>query len=93
VSEVLSKLEAHWANLRWHVTDAQHPHEASLLYLDSAKARTALHWRPTWNFDTALEKTSTWYRKWMYEGKVISHEQLVEYITAAGQANAGWINQ
>lgn len=90
VSEVLGKLNAHWANMRWHVTDKPQPHEATLLYLDSAKARSKLHWQPAWNFDAALEKTSAWYRSWLEQGKITSREQLVEYITAATQANVVW---
>lgn len=90
VSEVLGKLNAHWSSLRWHVTDKPQPHEATLLYLDSAKARSKLHWQPVWNFDAALLKTATWYYDLLEGGKVTSREQLVEYITAATQANVVW---
>jgi CDP-glucose 4,6-dehydratase len=93
VSEVLDKLNSHWSSLRWHVTNKPQPHEATLLYLDSAKARSKLHWQPAWNFDAALEKTATWYRDWLERGKVRSREQLVEYITAATQANLEWAAQ
>jgi CDP-glucose 4,6-dehydratase len=90
VSEVLSKMNAHWSSLRWHVTNQPQPHEARVLYLDSAKARSKLHWQPAWNFDVALEKTANWYRDWLAGDKVTSREQLVEYITAARQANVEW---
>lgn len=90
VSEVLGKLNTHWSSLRWHVTEKPQPHEATLLYLDSAKARSKLHWQPVWNFDTALEKTAGWYRAWLESGKVTSREQLVDYITAAAQTDVEW---
>ncbi len=90
VSEVLGKLTAHWSSLRWHVTDQPQPHEAKLLYLDSAKARSKLRWQAVWSFDAALEKTATWYRDWLEGGKVTSRDQLFEYITAARQANVEW---
>ncbi len=90
VSEVLGKLNAHWSRLSWHVTDKAQPHEANLLYLDSAKAHSKLHWQPAWNFDAALERTAAWYRAWLEEGKITSREQLCEYITAATQANVEW---
>lgn len=90
VSEVLDKLNSHWSSLRWHVTEKPQPHEATLLYLDSAKARSKLHWQPVWNFDTALEKTAGWYRAWLESGKVTSREQLVDYITAAAQTGVEW---
>lgn len=93
VSEVLGKLNVHWANMRWHVTEKPQLHEATLLYLDSAKARSKLHWRPVWNFDAALVKTADWYRAWLEEGKVTSRQQLADYITAAAQAMIGWARQ
>lgn len=90
VSEVLGKLNSHWSSLRWHVTEKPQPHEATLLYLDSAKARSKLHWQPVWNFDAALEKTAGWYRAWLESGRVTSLEQLVGYITAAVQTDVEW---
>ncbi len=90
VSDVLDKLNAQWANMRWHVTEKPQLHEATLLYLDSAKARSKLHWQPVWSFDSALKKTADWYRAWLETGKVISREQLVDYTAAAAQANIEW---
>jgi CDP-glucose 4,6-dehydratase len=91
VSEVLGKLSAHWPNLRWHVSTESQPHEAVLLYLDSAKARSKLHWQPVWGLSAALGKTAEWYRAWLEGGKVITHEQLTEYVAAAAQANVKWV--
>ena len=90
VSEVLGKLNSNWSSLRWHVTDKPQPHEAMLLYLDSAKARSKLNWQSIWNFDAALKKTAGWYRAWIESGSVISREQLFDYITAAAQADVEW---
>ena len=90
VSEVLSKLNANWSSLRWHLTDLPQPHEATLLYLDSAKARSKLPWQPVWNFETSLKKTADWYRVWLEDGKVTTREQLIEYLAAAKQTNVEW---
>lgn len=90
VAEVLEKLKQHWPALRWHVTDQPQPHEATLLYLDSGKARNLLSWKPVWSIDATLEKTADWYRAWLENGKVISRAQLAEYVAAAAQANLGW---
>jgi len=90
VSDVLGKLNAHWPSLRWHVTDKPHPHEATLLYLDSAKARGKLHWQPVWTFDAALIKSADWYRAWLEAGNVVSRQQLADYIMAAAQAHIEW---
>lgn len=90
VSEVLGILNGHWSSLRWHVTEKPQPHEAKLLYLDSSKAQSKLHWQPVWDFETGLTKTADWYRDWLDRGEVTTREQLVEYITAATQANVEW---
>jgi CDP-glucose 4,6-dehydratase len=46
----------------------QGPHEAGLLTLDCAKARTLLGWRPRLDLDEALVWCAGWYRAWA-EGK------------------------
>ncbi len=38
------------------------PHEAGLLALEIAKARSVLGFRPRWDLATAVEKTMNWYR-------------------------------
>ena len=90
VTEVLSKLSRHWTDVRWHLTDSPQPHEANLLYLDSAKARNQLRWRPVWNIDATLEKTADWYRAWLEYSEVISRQQLADYVAAAVKSNIEW---
>jgi CDP-glucose 4,6-dehydratase len=90
VAEVLGKLSQHWPTVRWHVTETPQPHEATLLYLDSAKARSQLHWQPVWSIDTTLAKTADWYRAWLEAGQVISRQQLADYVATAAQANLEW---
>ena len=41
--------------------DADAPHEAQLLRLDCARARTVLGWQPRWRFDDAIRTTADWY--------------------------------
>lgn len=36
------------------------PHEANFLKLDCSKSKTILTWKPTWNVETAVEKTVEW---------------------------------
>lgn len=43
-------------------TNANHPHEAHYLYLDTDKAQELLGYRPRWNLDAALEGIVAWYR-------------------------------
>lgn len=90
VAEVLGNLARYWKALRWHVTDLPQPHEAKLLYLDSARARSLLHWHPVWNIDATLARTAEWYRAWQEGGAISSRRQLAEYVAAANQVNLAW---
>jgi CDP-glucose 4,6-dehydratase len=90
VADVLNKLQTHWPEMQWHQTMAPKPHEANLLYLDSAKAHDQLGWRPVWSLDTTLEKTADWYRNFQNSQKTISTQQLAQYIKLAQNAQAGW---
>lgn len=47
----------------WHAPGESHgPHEAALLLLDSAKARSRLGWVPRMGLEEAVEATAHWYR-------------------------------
>lgn len=90
VSDVISKMNLHWRTMRWHVGEKPQPHEATLLYLDSAKARNALRWQPIWSIDTAIAQTANWYRTWLQSGEVISSQQIRDYIASATYAKVEW---
>ncbi|MEO5327904.1 MAG: CDP-glucose 4,6-dehydratase [Magnetococcus sp. THC-1_WYH] len=90
VSEVLKKINHQWENMRWHVTEEPQPHEANLLYLDSAKAHSKLGWQPVWKIDVTLKKTADWYRAWLQTRQIISRQQLADYIACAAQAKLEW---
>ena len=90
VSDVLNGLQTHWPELQWHQTVAPQPHEANLLYLDSAKAHNQLGWQPVWNLDATLEKTADWYRNFLDRQTTISTQQLAQYVEAARGAQVGW---
>lgn len=49
-------------NATWNRDGDQHPHEATYLYLDTAKARNELGYRPRWPLATALERVVEWYK-------------------------------
>lgn len=42
--------------------EADAPHEATVLHLDSGRARRELGWRPVWAFDEAVANTAAWHR-------------------------------
>jgi CDP-glucose 4,6-dehydratase len=92
VGEVLHKLNNHLGTMQWHTTQSSEPHEANLLYLDSAKACRQLGWLPVWDLDTTLKKTADWYNVYLNSGEVISQTQLVDFIHNAKDAKAKWVS-
>lgn len=60
---VVERLLTHWEiENGWSLDDARHPHEATLLRLDSSRARARLGWRPVLELDTALAWIVAWER-------------------------------
>lgn len=64
VEWIVERLTGLWgAGASWQLDDAaQLLHEAHLLRLDCAKARSRLKWGPRWDLDEALQRVVTWYR-------------------------------
>ena len=90
VEGVLSSMKKVWPALDWEIEQSAQPHEASLLYLDSSKAREAIGWRPVWSIDKSIEVTASWYRAFVEQNKVISCAQLEEYIKEAQSLDVEW---
>jgi CDP-glucose 4,6-dehydratase len=90
VQEVLHAMRAHWPQFSWHRSTGAHPHEAGLLQLDTAKARSRLNWHPVWTLEEALEKTATWYQAQFSGDKAPSREQLLAYVSAARERKGKW---
>lgn len=63
VSWIVERVASLWGDgAAWELDQAQHPHEAAYLKLDSSKARTLLGWRPTLDLGTALQWVVDWYK-------------------------------
>jgi CDP-glucose 4,6-dehydratase len=90
VQNVLKRLQAHWPALRWQLSAQPGPREANLLYLDSSKAKSKLHWYPTWGVDDALRATAEWYQAYLERQTIISLDQLRQYIASARQQKIEW---
>jgi CDP-glucose 4,6-dehydratase len=60
VQDILKQLCESNLNVNWGYEKSD-VHEATLLKLDSSKARANLGWRPRWSIDTALNKAIEWY--------------------------------
>lgn len=93
VSEILSTMQSFWPQLRWKISSEPQPHEANLLYLDCAKARSRLRWRPVLSLKEGVAMTASWYRTYHTTGKACTMEQLANYFKAAHTANCNWINE
>lgn len=50
-------------------------HEASLLLLDSDKAKTYLGWSPRWDLKQAIDATISWYKHWQEMGDMLAFSQ------------------
>ena len=57
--------------------------EANNLFLDSAKARKYLKWKPIWNFNKTVRMTASWYNLFINENLISTSHQLQEYIEDA----------
>lgn len=58
------------------------PHEASMLTLDSSKARTRLGWKPRLSASQAIEMTAEWYRAFAAgdrDMRLFSEQQIAAY--------------
>jgi len=90
VGELLKRLAARWGSgARWHADALPQPHEASLLRLDSTKARQRLDWKPVWDVDDAIGRTIDWHRAWAAgaDMKARSLDDIAQFQLAATTAN------
>ncbi|MEM7475916.1 MAG: CDP-glucose 4,6-dehydratase [Planctomycetota bacterium] len=66
VSEVVTEFIGCWDSGSWYVdARGEQPREATILRLNIDKAMWELGWRPTWNVQTAIDKTAAWYKDYL----------------------------
>lgn len=90
VAMVLDAMAQRWPRLAWRRDATPQPHEARLLYLDSAKARAELGWRTVWSLEQTVAATAEWYQAFHANGTLLSATQLARYTTAARRAGLEW---
>jgi len=89
VREVLKRWPGRWVDK----SESNAVHEAESLMLSTAKAKKILHWRPTWDFQTAIANTVEWYRRVNENAAVagdFTRAQITEYENAARAAKTAW---
>jgi CDP-glucose 4,6-dehydratase len=69
---------------------ADQPHEAGLLHLDTSKARERLHWAPVLPVKDAVTMTASWYVEYLKNGDVaaITRSQIDSFTTLTQRARA-----
>ena len=74
VEDVKAKLSNFWDKIDYVIYRSPgNVYEASLLKIDSSKARMKLKWMPKWDACKTLETTAGWYRNY-YENRIINTE-------------------
>lgn len=74
VEWILNKMVAIWPQgASWQLDTGAHPHEAKYLKLDISKARTHLHWSPTWKLENTLNKIVLWHQAWLAHHNMQAH--------------------
>lgn len=58
------------------------PHEDNFLKLDCSKMKTTFGWKPSWDVQTAIEKTVEWTRAWLEQEDVscVMGKQIMKYL-------------
>ena len=64
VGEVVELLASRWPQARGLRIEPSDLHEASLLRLDSSRARQLLGWQPRWSLQQCLTQTLDWHLAW-----------------------------
>jgi CDP-glucose 4,6-dehydratase len=81
VGEVLEIAKNIWDKINYEVdVRNEHFHEASLLSLNIDKAKIKLGWNPKWKNEVSIQKTIEWYKEFNHSSKIITEDQLNQYI-------------
>lgn len=93
VKQILDMACQYWEQINYAVEhNHTHPHEASLLRLDSSKAHSLLQWQSVWNIETTIQKTIDWYKQFYINGNLNTKADLLGYIQSASSQGLVWAN-
>jgi CDP-glucose 4,6-dehydratase len=77
-------IDAYGGGASWARDHGDHPHEANLLRLDTAKAREMLRWSPLLDFGETVDWTTQWYRA-LADGKDVVATTMMQVDRYLGQ--------
>jgi CDP-glucose 4,6-dehydratase len=84
---IVERMAALWGDgATWEIDSRPAPHEATLLKLDSSKARARLGWKPRLDLENAICWTIDWYRAYRDEKEMraVTLQQLERYLALEG---------
>jgi len=94
VEDMVSCVKSEWERVDYEIRSSQdNPHEAGFLKLDCSKAHSKLKWKPVWDIKKTLSMTARWYKGFYENGKILSLNDLAEYIKYAAKKNLVWMRQ
>lgn len=81
VEWIVDQMLAGWGTDGWDHPGGLHPHEATLLALDCAKARRELGWRPALKLNDTLNMIVDWHRSVAkgLDARAVTVKQIFEY--------------
>ncbi|MBN1550827.1 CDP-glucose 4,6-dehydratase [bacterium] len=70
--------------IKWESRYDGGPHEANFLKLDCSKIKAVFGWYPSWNLETAIQKTVEWSKCWATGGRVreCMEKQIKEFFNS-----------
>lgn len=83
VQWIVEQITARWGgDARWQLDSQVQPHEAQVLRLDCAKARSRLGWQPRWDLSAALDAIVEWQRAWLagQDMRATTLDQIHEFM-------------
>ena len=91
VEQVVKNIKNHWDKIDYEISnDTNQLHEANLLKLDCSKANMILKWHEVWPSKVTFEKTVNWYKKFYEEQKVLTLNDLQDYLEDAKTKGLTW---
>lgn len=89
VGELVTEVAARWGNgASWRLAGGEHPHEATMLRLDSGAARRTLGWSPVIPLGDGLTLTVDWYRAFLSGGTDMTEMSLAQIREVESRAAA-----
>lgn len=91
VGQLAERLKQTWSKINPIIAPEENaPKETSLLKLDSSEAKGALSWKPIWSWETAVERTAEWYRRYYESQECNTAADLSAYVERAMQESCVW---